>query len=270
MQILNKRQEELVLKNQKFVYYLLKRYRRESDNDYDDYAQIGMVGLIKAAVTFDESKGTKFSTYAAKCINNEIKMQLRKTKNIPIVIPMSQLINSTDSDGDYDVTIEGIIRDEDAIDFIEELSKMEQLQTTISNLLNYFTRRNIIIFLLNIGGMNQQQIASFICISQSYVSRIINKITKELKQYEESEALLQNDSYKVTIRDSQIKIIFNEITIDDFSKALANLCSQDSSKRFKEFKVTSKNGNIEVSLPLHERSFEFLGRLFFEFEKLNI
>ena len=41
-------------------------------------------------------------------------------------------------------------------------------------------------------------------------------------------------------------------------------------KILQKFKVTSKNGNIEIALPLHERSFEFLGRLFFEFEKLNI
>ena len=42
------------------------------DMELDDYYQIGSMGLLRAIDTYDTNKGTQFSTYAVKCIKNEI------------------------------------------------------------------------------------------------------------------------------------------------------------------------------------------------------
>lgn len=53
------------------------RLRATKDMDMDDYFQIGAMGLVKAVNTFDENKGFTFSTYAVKCITNEIGLHFR-------------------------------------------------------------------------------------------------------------------------------------------------------------------------------------------------
>lgn len=53
------------------------RLRATKDMDMDDYFQIGAMGLVKAVNTFDEGKGFTFSTYAVKCITNEIGLHFR-------------------------------------------------------------------------------------------------------------------------------------------------------------------------------------------------
>ena len=76
---LTQAQQEWVLQNTGLVYYIVNRYNNYSWQR-EDLEQIGMLGLCKAAITFDESKGSKFSTYASRCIDNEILMYLRKNK----------------------------------------------------------------------------------------------------------------------------------------------------------------------------------------------
>lgn len=72
--------QEKVLKNQRLVHHILKK-KKINPSDYDDLLQIGMMGLTKAAMTFDETKEIKFSTYAGRCIENEINMHFRKNRN---------------------------------------------------------------------------------------------------------------------------------------------------------------------------------------------
>jgi len=89
----------LAERNVKLVYHLAKRYRQR--NDYDDIVGSGMVGLCKAAKAFDESKGYKFSTLAARCITNEFNYYFRvknripfmKSIDAPIKLPNSVLVD---------------------------------------------------------------------------------------------------------------------------------------------------------------------------------
>lgn len=78
---MTKPQEELFNRNMKLVHYVAqKRFGFvDSDPSYDDYAQEGFIGLMRACETFDESKGYQFATYAIICIRNQIAMYLRKT-----------------------------------------------------------------------------------------------------------------------------------------------------------------------------------------------
>lgn len=71
----------LIERNLRLVAHVAKKYGI-SGNDCDDMISIGTIGLIKAITTFDHAKGTRLATYAARCIENEILMQIRWSKKI--------------------------------------------------------------------------------------------------------------------------------------------------------------------------------------------
>lgn len=66
----------LIERNLRLVAHIVKKYSTYS-GDCDDLISIGTIGLIKAISTFDQSKGTRLATYAARCIENAIP-SLRK------------------------------------------------------------------------------------------------------------------------------------------------------------------------------------------------
>ena len=70
----------LVEHNLRLVAHIVKKYdiRRTQT---DDLISIGTIGLIKAVDTFAPEKGKKLTTYASRCIENEILMYLRKNRN---------------------------------------------------------------------------------------------------------------------------------------------------------------------------------------------
>ncbi|MDD4751807.1 MAG: RNA polymerase sporulation sigma factor SigK, partial [Desulfitobacteriaceae bacterium] len=71
----------LIEHNLRLVAHITKKFET-TGVDKDDLISIGTIGLIKAINTFNSKKGTKLATYAARCIENEILMHLRSTKNM--------------------------------------------------------------------------------------------------------------------------------------------------------------------------------------------
>lgn len=71
--------DELVTENKKLVHFVANKFRHliNSSFDYDDLVQVGYIGLLKAIEKFDESKGSKFSTFAVNTISFEIINFLR-------------------------------------------------------------------------------------------------------------------------------------------------------------------------------------------------
>lgn len=69
----------LIEHNLRLVAHIVKKYQRPEE-DNEDLISIGTVGLIKAVITFNPEKGNRLSTYAARCIENEILMMLRSRK----------------------------------------------------------------------------------------------------------------------------------------------------------------------------------------------
>ena len=70
----------LTERNLRLVAHIVKKFDSTGE-DPDDLISIGTIGLIKAINTFNPGKGTRLATYAARCIENEILMHLRYTKN---------------------------------------------------------------------------------------------------------------------------------------------------------------------------------------------
>ena len=69
----------LIERNLRLVAHVIKKYQYV-DEDPEDLISIGTIGLIKAIVTFNPSKGNRLAAYASKCVENEILMHLRARK----------------------------------------------------------------------------------------------------------------------------------------------------------------------------------------------
>ena len=77
---INKRNERII-NNLNLVYWRCQKRYYSIKYSMEDIISIGMIGIIKAADNYKESKGYSFTTYAIKCIDNEIMMTFRKNKH---------------------------------------------------------------------------------------------------------------------------------------------------------------------------------------------
>ena len=87
----------LIEHNMRLVAHIFKKYAF-TDKETDELLSIGTIGLIKAVNTFDVSRGNRLSSYAAKCIDNEILMLLRAEKKMSREVSLYEPIG-TDKEG---------------------------------------------------------------------------------------------------------------------------------------------------------------------------
>ena len=88
---------KLVEHNLRLVAHIVKKYYG-TGVEQDDLVSIGTIGLIKAINTFNTDKNIKLSSYASRCIENEILMYFRSTKKNALDISINEEIDS-DTDG---------------------------------------------------------------------------------------------------------------------------------------------------------------------------
>ena len=171
----------LIEHNMRLVAHIVKKYNFK---DNDDLISVGIVGLMKAIATFNSGKGTKLSTYAARCIENEILMYLRSLKKTSKEIFLQDPIG-VDKEG-KNITMEDRLEYESySIDDMVGLKmQVKQLYEMIEAVLS--DREKIIIKLrygLNTGEeITQREIAKLLKISRSYVSRIEKRALKKLNK----------------------------------------------------------------------------------------
>lgn len=176
----------LIEHNLRLVVHIVKKYYTAS-NEQDDLISIGTIGLIKAVNTFSYEKGTRFATYASRCIENQILMYFRNIKKTAGDVYINDPIE-TDKDGNA-LTLMDIVADEgNIIDDIDLKLKSEQLRLLIKNVLN--DREQYIVCLrYGLGGqkpLTQREAALKLKISRSYVSRIEKKALDKLRRNFES------------------------------------------------------------------------------------
>lgn len=176
----------LIERNLRLVAHIVKKYSTFS-SDSDDLISIGTIGLIKAISTFDQSKGTRLATYAARCIENEILMQIRSAKKIQSEVSLHDPIG-VDREGN-EITLIDVIGNE-AESVIDEVELKIQVKRLYNKMKAVLKKREKTVLELRYGLLNgtsktQREIASMLGISRSYVSRIekkaIKKLSKELK-----------------------------------------------------------------------------------------
>lgn len=173
----------LVERNLRLVAHIAKKYASTGKNP-DDLISIGTIGLIKSVNTYNRSKSVRLATYAAKCIENEILMNIRTTKKTKIEVSINDPIG-TDKDGN-EISFNDILgTDTDSIiDDIDKKMQVKKLYEVISCLLKD-REQSVIMKRFGLAGdepKTQREVAKELGISRSYVSRIEKKAILKLKE----------------------------------------------------------------------------------------
>lgn len=176
---------ELIVHNLRLVAHVVKKYYT-SNADTEELISIGTVGLIKAVSTFNNSKSTRFATYAAKCIDNEILMYFRSAKKSARDVYLDEPVD-VDKDGNSMSLMDIIAEDDNMVDRIDTMIKSRQLYGFVENSLDD-REREIILYRYGLYGkkpLTQREVSEKLDISRSYVSRIEKKALEKLKnEYE--------------------------------------------------------------------------------------
>lgn len=169
----------LIEHNLRLVAHIVKKY----DNtrlENDDLISIGTVGLIKAINTYDIEKGVKLVTYAARCIENEILMQLRAMKKNRDDISLQEPLG-VDQEGN-ELSLMDILGYQS--DLFEKVNRKLQMSRLMEVMKSLPQRERFVLerrFAL-VDGRNwpQREIAAQLGISRSYVSRIEKRALRML------------------------------------------------------------------------------------------
>ena len=172
----------LIERNLRLVAHIMKKYYAQT-SDQEDLISIGTIGLIKGIESFDESKGARLATYAARCVENEILMYFRSQKKSSQDVSLSDYIE-TGNDGAALALMDVVAQDED---LTEHISNREDIRTLIGAIDRVLTpqEKQVIILRYGLGGVTprrQREVAKVVGISRSYVSRIEKKALQKLRE----------------------------------------------------------------------------------------
>lgn len=171
----------LVEHNLRLVAHIIKKYYTQT-NDMEDLISIGTIGLIKGINTYKPDRGIRLTTYASRCIENEILMHFRSQKKTMGDVSLSDVLD-TDGDGNSLSLMDVLAQDDEMSDRIGELELCGKLKALVSSALNEREAR-IIKLRYGLDGsppMTQRETAKACGISRSYVSRIEKKALAKLK-----------------------------------------------------------------------------------------
>ena len=172
----------LIKHNLRLVAHIVKKY--QGTDETDDLISTGTIGLIKAINTYDEDKGTQLATYSARCIENEILMLLRANKKYAGTVSLSDAVG-TDKDGN-ELTLMDLLAD-DGESVIDVVGKKLERKKFLHLLRNCLNDREFTVICLRYGlkggsPLPQREVASFLKISRSYISRIEKKSIEKIKK----------------------------------------------------------------------------------------
>lgn len=174
----------LIERNLRLVAHIVKKFESKSISQ-DDLISIGTIGLIKGIDSYNESKKTKITTYAARCIENEILMYFRSNKKRESDVSLNDSIGY-DKDGN-EINLIDVLKDT-STDFAEVIHTKDNIKDLSKYLILLNEREKEIIIkrygLLNKKEQTQKEIAKELNISRSYVSRIEKRaLTKIYKEF---------------------------------------------------------------------------------------
>ena len=174
--------QRLILHNLRLVSHIVRKYYATASNQ-EDLISIGTIGLCKAVDSFKIDNGTRFATYAAKCIQNEILMHFRSQKKRSGEVSMNETID-VDRDGNPLTYTDVISREENLPEEVMRSVEAERAMTLVHTRLEP-RERQVITLRFGLDGapaLTQREIAVKLGISRSYVSRIEKAALDKLKE----------------------------------------------------------------------------------------
>ena len=179
----------LIKRNLRLVAHIVKKYM-SSGRDMDELIAIGIVGLVKAVNTYDDSKGSRLGTYAARCVDNELLMLLRMERKLNREISLYEPIG-TDKEGN-EISFIDVVEDpsDDVLDQMMLDERIRKMYVAIGEVLT-MREKEIISKRYGLFGnteITQKELGNILGISRSYVSRIEKRALQKLRMYiEENE-----------------------------------------------------------------------------------
>ena len=187
----NEARNKLVEHNLRLVAHIIKKYYGVQ-TEQDDLVSIGTIGLIKAVNTFKPDKNIRLSSYASRCIENEILMHFRSVKKSAQDMSLNGTID-TDMDGNPLTLMDIMAVDDTILDDLDRKLNSRKLGQFIREELSG-REKTVILLRYGLGGtepLTQKEIAKQLGISRSYVSRIETKALKKLKKRFDSSSNLR-------------------------------------------------------------------------------
>jgi RNA polymerase sporulation-specific sigma factor len=171
----------LIERNLRLVAHIMKKYYAQTA-DQEDLISIGTIGLIKGIESFDDSKGARLATYAARCVENEILMHFRAQKKSSQDVSLSDYIE-TGGDGAPLALIDVVADQEDLLERVSNRELLKKLCHVVDTALTDQEQQVICLrYGLGTGDpKRQREVADITGISRSYVSRIEKKALGKLK-----------------------------------------------------------------------------------------
>ena len=172
----------LIEHNLRLVVYIAKKFDNTGVS-VEDLISIGTIGLIKAISTFNSERSARLSTYAARCIDNELLMMLRARKKCSREVSLYEPIG-TDKEGN-EISLLDII-ESPPVDIVEEYSTRQDIRFLFSSMKDILTPKEYQVICCRYGlfennEMTQREIADQLHISRSYVSRIEKNALHKLR-----------------------------------------------------------------------------------------
>lgn len=175
----------LIERNLRLVAHIMKKYYAQT-SDQEDLISIGTIGLIKGISTFDQSKGARLATYAARCVENEILMYFRSQRKSSQDVSLSEYIE-TGTDGAALSLMDVVGEEENLLEAISSRERLLQVRNAVKECLTD-QERQVVNMRYGLGGLRaskQREVAQMLGISRSYVSRIEKRALGKLRVYME-------------------------------------------------------------------------------------
>lgn len=173
--------DKLIEHNLRLVSHIIKKYY--SSYEYpDELLSIGSLGLIKAVDTFKCDFGTRFATYGARCVQNEILMFFRSKKKTAGEVSINDTID-VDKDGNPLTYLDIISTDERIEADLDMKGHVERIRGLVDSML-LPREREIVVLRYGLKGYQpktQREVAKYLGISRSYVSRLEKRALEKLK-----------------------------------------------------------------------------------------
>ncbi len=163
--------EKLIRHNLRLVAHVAKKYYAQP-GDQEDLISIGTIGLMKAVDTFDSTRKARFSTYASRCIENELRMYFRRERKNGGTVSLQETLEA--GKDDTALTLSDVLQDgfcmEDRCEQQDEARRLRQLIEGLPA-----RERKLILLRYGLAGqppLTQLETAKLLQISRSYVSRL--------------------------------------------------------------------------------------------------
>ncbi|MBQ3407694.1 MAG: sigma-70 family RNA polymerase sigma factor [Clostridia bacterium] len=256
--------DKLILDNRKLVWYVINKFGvLPNSPDYEDIVSTGMMGLIKAANSFNSSKKCAFSTYAVTCINNEISLWFRKNKKYLNVVSIDEPIGN-DGKG-REITLGDMIEHPES-NFIQKLSIENDFIRMFSIVLNCFKAKKRVAMLYYLGGVSQVEISEKLSVSQTYVSRIIKETSYKIRETADMNLQFQ-EVYSVAKVEESYRITFLLKDVKKLCVIFEMLVQKlDKSKTLPDCRVDCSKEQFAIFMYAQPESFVFVAQLFQEID----